>query len=102
MKSVLHRVANTEFTKTHTTIGSTMNPVKYSKSDYLLPSMVAKKFDITTKQATEFMRILCIRRYTFAVNGHKSPVIIRTGGNSYALHPMAHEIFQEFLEKQRG
>lgn len=104
MKSVLHANANQEFAENHKMVGNPGNPVKYTKNDFLDAKKVAEMFGISTAEATKFMRILCIKHTLFGANGHKAPVVIRTSktGNNFSLHPMAHEIFQEFLTKQRG
>ena len=103
MKSVLHKNVNEEFAENHITVGSVTNRVTYTKKDYLDASSVAKKFNISQKQAIESMRILYSKNIQFGVNGHKTPVVTKFKGKSgMVLHPFALDVFKDFLTNQRG
>lgn len=104
MKSVLNLSVSNQDKQKMTTIGSTTHPVTtYTKDDFLTPAAVAKKFNITTSQATEIMKKLIFKRAVFALNGHKTPIILRFGNNStMRLHPMAFDIFQEYINNQKA
>lgn len=104
MKSTLHTETSSEFIKKHNSIGSSANPVKsYTSNDFLPPSKVAKKFNISTQEAEKLMQKLFVHRAIFGLNGHKSQIVLKHGkSNRLKLHPMATDAFNEFLQKQRG
>ena len=105
MKSVLHLNVKTEDQKKMTVIGSQFSPVtNYTKDDFLSPSKVAKKFNISTEEARNLMQKLMRYGIVFGLNGHKKPVVSRAtkGSNTLFLHPMAISVFQEYVNKQKA
>jgi len=103
MKSVLGRNITTEnATKLHV-YGSVDKPVTtYSKSDFLTPTMVGKKYGITTEEAKKLMQTLMRNGVVFGLNGHIKEAVVRLKktSNTIYLHPMATEVFQEYLNKK--
>jgi len=82
------------------TVGSNSRPVKnFTKADFMTPAQVGKKFNISTQEAMDFMKKLNFKRAIFALNGHKTPVILRFKGYLY-LHPMALEAFQQEINQK--
>lgn len=103
MKSVHGKSATAEDCKRLKTVGSLTNPITtYSKDDYLTPAKVAKRFDISTEKAKSIMKTLIFKHATFVINGHKSPVIVNMGTGTPRLHPLAIDIFQDYLNKQKA
>jgi len=104
MKSTHNLVVTKENAKNMTIIGDPFHPVtEYTKDDFLSPSKVAKKFGISTENARNLMKKLEHKGIVFGLNGHKKPVISKAKPNSHTLflHPMAIEVFQEYLNNQK-
>ena len=75
----------------------------YTKSDYLTPSKVAKKFGISTEKAKSIMKNLIFKRAYFALNGHKAQIVTRMGktGDCIYLHPLAIDAFKKYIDHQK-
>ena len=102
MKPVHHQIATKEDRENIPSVGTSIHPAtNYTKDDFLTPARVAKKFGITTKQATDLMKKLAFNRAVFILNGHKSPIIIRLNGSIH-LHPMAFDVFQQQINNQKA
>jgi hypothetical protein len=104
MKSVHHAFLPAESRQNLVSIGSPSNPDKsFTKADFLPPNKVAKKFDIPLEMARILMKTLLTQQSIFILNGHKARVVSTLGKqHGLFLHPLATEIFQEFLTKQRN
>ena len=104
MKSVHHAFVTTESKQNLVSIGTPSNPNKsFTKADFMPPHKVAKQFNIPIETARELMKTLLIRQTIFVLNGHKAQVVSSLGKEKgLFLHPLATEIFQEFLTKQRN
>jgi len=104
MQSVHRAFLTTETKQKILSIGSPSNPNNsFTKADFLPPNKVAKQFDIPIETARELMKTLLLKRTFFALNGHKALVVSNMGKqHGLFLHPLATEIFQEFLTKQRN
>lgn len=101
MKSVHGKSATIEDCKRLKTVGSLAKPITtYTKDDYLTPAKVAKQFNISTEKAKSIMKTLIFKHATFVINGHKSPVIVYMGTGTPRLHPLAIDIFREYIDKQ--
>ena len=74
----------------------------YTKSDYLTPGKVAKKFNMSVEEAKKAMNKILFKRAAFTINGHKAPVITRFGTSNIYLHPMGVEAFKKYLDEQKG
>ena len=102
MKSVHNNYATKEDMEKMLTIGSILHPVtNYTKDDFLTPARVAQKFGISTEKAKEIMKQINFKKTVFALNGHKTPVIIRFNRGTLKLHPMAFQVFQEYIDNQK-
>jgi len=103
MKSVHHAFVPHESKQNLVSIGSSYNPNKsFTKDDFLPPRNVAKKFNISIEDARIVMKSLLSRRAIFVLNGHRAQIITNLGKqHGLFLHPLATEIFQEYLNKQR-
>ena len=104
MQSVHHAFLTTQDKQNLLSIGSPSNPNNsFTKADFLPPSKVAKRFDIPIETARKLMKTLLLRQTFFALNGHKARVVSNMGKqHGLFLHPLATEIFQEFLTNQRN
>jgi len=102
MKPLFNIFATKETRKKMVSVGSSTQPAKYTKDDFLTPGQVAKKFGISTDTAKEVMKKLNFERAIFVLNGHKAKIIMRhSDGKSMRLHPMATEAFQKYLDTQK-
>ena len=101
MKSIHNLTPTNQEKEKILTVGNSWHPVKaYKKTDFLSPVQVGKKFNITTEQATGIMKKMAFNRVIFALNGHKTPVIVKF--NSHVrLHPMAIEAFEQYIQNKR-
>ena len=104
MKSTHNRTVTKEDTKKMSTVGNTTHPAtNYTKDDFLTPALVAKKFNISTDEALNLMKKINFKKAVFALNGHRTPMVIRFSNNSTLhLHPMAIPAFQEYIDKQKA
>ena len=82
--------------------GSASEPVtSYKKCDFLTPTKVAKKFGIAPEEALAIMQKLMRQGVVFGLNGNKKNVVQKSlKGGTLHLHPMAIEVFQEYLNKK--
>jgi len=104
MKTLHYKSATKEDTKTFVTVGSANNPKNnYTKDDFLTPGKVGEKFGISTDEAKTLMKKLKFRNASFILNGHMAQVVVDLGkrGCLY-LHPMATNIFEQQLNKQKA
>ena len=101
MKYLVNISATKEEKEKLFSVGEAFHPVtNFTRADFLTPAMVGKKFDLTTKEAMEFMKKLCSKRAVFVLNGHKMPIILRMNRYLY-LHPMAVEAFQQQINQRK-
>ena len=104
MKSVHNKLVTKEEAQKFESVGSVTEPKNdYTKSDFLTPSKVAKKFNVSTEQVRNLMERLDRHNASFILNGRMSKIVVNLGkrGSLY-LHPMAIEIFQQRLNQQKG
>ena len=103
MKATYNSFLPKETEKKVITVGSRNgSQVTYKKADYLTPSKVAKKFNITTVKAEKLMKSLIFNRAIFGLNGHKSQIVVRLGtSDRMYLHPMGTAAFQKYLDEQK-
>ena len=103
MKSVHNKNITKEEAKKMVNVGTINKPVNtYTKDDYLTAAKLEKKFDISTTEARKKKKKLNFKRAVFALNGHKTPVIVRLGTSStLKAHPMAMEVIQQEINKQK-
>ena len=104
MKPTYHVFVTKEDEKNLVSVGGRFGRPKatYTKDDYLTPSAVAKKFDITLDQARNTMKTLVFKRSIFILNGHKAPIVTRLGKDkALYLHPMGIEAFKKHLGEQK-
>ena len=100
MKYLQNRNVTKEDKKKMVTVGSNSKPVtNFTKADFMTPAQVGQKFNISTQEATKLMKNLNFKRAVFALNGHKTPVILTFNSYLY-LHPMALEAFQQEVNKK--
>jgi len=102
MESKKGRIVTSKNASTMHIYGSAYEPVTtYKKSDFLTPTMVAKKFGIAKEVASTLMQRLMRQGIVFGLNGNKKNVVQRSkNGETLYLHPMAIEVFQEYLNKK--
>ena len=104
MKAIYNVFITKETEKKLVSVGGHFGKPKatYTKDDYLSPSQVAKKFNISLEKAKNLMKKLIFKRAIFVLNGHKAPIITRLGKEkSIYLHPMGISAFQKYLEEQK-
>jgi hypothetical protein len=103
MKPTYHDFITKESKKKMVSVGESFQPsIKYTKDDYLTPGKVAKHFGIGIEKARDVMKTLVFKRAAFALNGHKSQIVVRFGKqNGLFLHPMAIEAFKKHLSEQK-
>ena len=104
MKSIHGKFATREDTEKFISVGKpAKQAVSYTKADFLTPGKVAEKFQISTEEAKKVMKQMKFRNVSFILNGHMSTAVVNLGkSNSMYLHPMALEVFEKQLNKQRG
>ena len=64
--------------------------------------MVGKKFSISTKEAAEIMKEMHKKRSRFVLSNRMAEAIITFNGKGLHLHPLGLEVFQTYLDKQKG
>lgn len=103
MKSVHDKYVTKEARQNLVSVGKPFKQEeKYTKSDFLTPGMVAKKFQISTENAKKIMQKFYKEQTSFVLNGRRASVIVTLGqSHSFYLHPMAIEVFQNTLNKQK-
>ena len=104
MKSVRNKFATREQKEHMVCVGDAFNPVKsYTKADFMSPSNVAEKFNISRDAAKKLMQKAKTYDESFVLNGHRAPIIVKLSKTSgLYLHPMAIDAFQKYLQKQRN
>ena len=103
MKSTHDKYATREDAEKMVSVGKPGRyAVSYTKDDFLPPSKVGEKFGISTEEAKKLMRQLRFRNASFVLNGHMAKVIVKMGGSIDYLHPMALEVFEQLLNKQKA
>lgn len=104
MKSVHNKFITKEEAQKLKSVGSQAEQKNdYTKSDFLTPSKVAKKFNVSTEQVRKLMEYMERHNTSFVLNGRMSRIVVDLGkrGSLY-LHPMATEIFKERLNQQKA
>ena len=103
MKSVRNVFISNQERKNLVSVGTPGHPVKsFTKADFLPYDAVAAKFEISEELAQSIMQMLFKKKAIFVLNGHRANVIVNMNqGTDMFLHPMATEIFQKYLEKQK-
>ena len=104
MKSTHGKFATREDAEKFISVGKPGNLAStYTKADFLTPGKVAEKFKISTEEAKKVMKQMKSHNTSFILNGHMSTAVVNLGkSNSMYLHPMATEVFEKHLNKQRG
>lgn len=101
MQVAPHCFANEESRKNLKVVGSNKEfKNNYTKADFMPPAKVAQKFKISTVKAKKLMKQLFWRDAKFVLNNHMASIIVQF--DTYCLHPMAIEAFQQYIDKQKG
>ena len=84
-------------------VGLPGKPVKnFNKTDYLTKRSLVAKFHESQELIEKTIKTLRVHKISFNVNGHRSPVVMDKYSDTPRVHPMALDIFKEYLEKQKA
>lgn len=82
--------------------GSATNPIKLKKEDFLIKRDLTKKFSTSNASVQKALDTIYKQNISLVVNGHKVyAVVFKTGSKTMQLHPLALNIFQDYLERQK-
>lgn len=85
------------------TIGSAKMPIKtFTKEEFLTKRFLAAKFKESAELIEKTLKEMAFRHVTFSLNGHATPVVVKAGQTRLRVHPMAMDVFTEYLEKQKA
>ena len=82
--------------------GSATHPIKLKKEDFLIKRDLTKKFSTNNASVQKVLDKIYKNNISLIVNGHKVyAVVFKTGSRTMQLHPLALDIFQDYLERQK-
>ena len=94
---------NTTETGKKVGVGTTSKtPIVFKKEDFLTKRFLAAKFHENQELIEKTIKNMQLHKASFVVNGHRSPVVMDRYSNTPRVHPMALDIFKEYLEKQKA
>ena len=82
--------------------GTSKDPLVFKKEEFLTKRSLAVKFQISTNQVEEIMEKMQKRKEKIFVNGHATPAIIHYDPRTPRVHPLALDIFQQYLDKEKA
>lgn len=82
-------------------VGSSGEPIVFTKDDFLTKRFLATKFKISTEMAEKVMKKMQFQKAKIIVNGHAAPVVVQYKSKTPRVHPMGLDIFQEYLNKEK-
>ncbi|MBR3148466.1 MAG: hypothetical protein IKF41_03965 [Alphaproteobacteria bacterium] len=82
-------------------VGSSGEPIVFTKDDFLTKRFLATKFKVSTELAEKTMKKMQLAKAKIMVNGHPAPVVIQYKSKTPRVHPMGLDIFQEYLNKEK-
>lgn len=92
----------TENTKTKV-MGTQSKPLQtFKKSDFLTKRFLAARFHESQELIEKTIKNLQLHHASFTINGHRSPVVMDRYTDTPRVHPMALDVFKEYLEKQKA
>jgi len=83
-------------------VGTSGEPQVFTKDDFLTKRFLATKFKISTELAEKTMKKMQLAKTKFIVNGHAAPVVVQYKSKTPRVHPMALDIFEEYLNKEKA
>lgn len=83
-------------------VGTSGKPQVFTKDDFLTKRFLAAKFKVSTELAEKTMKKMQLAKAKIMVNGHPAPVVIQYKSKTPRVHPMALDIFQEYLNKEKA
>ena len=86
------------------TVGSRKDPVNsFKKGDFLSKRSLASKFKESADLIDKTLKHMYSHKVSFSVNGRRSLIVTKdVSGQILHLHPLAMDIFKEYIEKQKA
>ena len=84
-------------------VGDSTHPVQtFTKADYKSKRSLAAQFKVSQELVEKTLKTMQQKRVKFIINGHPSLVVVDNNNKTPRVHPMALDVFEQYLNEQKA